>query len=134
MCLHERERQRLGKAIRRALRQDRRRRAERASKFILAQVAARNYSEAYNALGGWYRAFGGSPPKPTIRDLRRTRAEFESLYTASPPVGDPVPFHVTPFPVKDDVPSEKEIINALHRMRRRRVPGASGIRTEDVIR
>jgi hypothetical protein len=134
LCLHERERQRLGKAIRRALRQDRRRRAERASKFILAQVAARNYSEAYNALGGWYRAFGGSPPKPTIRDLRRTRAEFESLYTVSPPVGDPIPLHVTPFPVKDDVPSEKEIINALHRMRRRRVPGASGIRTEDVIR
>jgi hypothetical protein len=134
LCLHQREQKRLGKAIRRALRHDRRRRAERASNYIIAQVAARNYSEAYTTLRGWYRECGGIPPKPTKSDLRRTRAEFESLYTATPPIGDPIPINVTPYPVNDDIPSEKEIITALHRMRRRRVPGASGIRTEDLIR
>ena len=134
LCLHQREQRRLGKAIRRSLRQDRRRRAERASKFIIAKVAARNYGEAYTTLRGWYRDCGGIPSKPIKSDLRRTRAEFESLYTATPSVGEPIPIHINPFPVNDDVPSEEEIITALHRMRRRRVPGASGIRTEDLIR
>ena len=134
LCFHQREQKRLGKAIRHALRQDRQRRADRVSKFIIAQVAAKNYHEAFSTLRGWYHDCGGIPPKPTTCDLHRTRAEFESLYMAAPPSGDPIPVHVPPFPVNDDVPTEEEIITALHQMRRRRVPGASGIRTEEIIR
>ena len=133
-CLHQCEHKRLGKAICQALHQDRRRRAARASKYILTQVIARNYHEAYNALRGWYRECGGIPSKPTKGDLHRTRIDFESLYMATPSPGEPIPIHVTPFPVNDDIPSDEEIISALHQMRRRRVPGASGIRTEDLIR
>ena len=134
LCPHQRKLRDLGKAIRRHLRQDRQQRAERASKYVLTMVTAKNYREAWKCLRGWYRDYSEPISPPLSCDLIQTRSAFQSLYSAHSPPGPAIPIHVSPASVDDTSPSETEIVSSIRKMPRRRSPGASGIRPEDFLR
>ena len=133
LCPHQRSYCQLSKEIRRALRTDRRKRADRVSKHIESLMLAHDIHGAFLALRGWYRDFGLPHSKPLSCDLLSQRQDFASLLSAQTIDAEPLPIHVTPFPINDDPPTEDEIDHALHQMRRLRAPGPSGIRVEDLL-
>ena len=61
------------------------------------------------------------------------RQQFKTLYQEEQPPGDPLPIHISPAPVKDDIPDPDEILIAVRRMRRGKSPGISGIRVNDIL-
>ena len=122
-----------GKDIRKSLRKDRRQRAERVSRQIEQKLTSRDIRGAYDLLRGWYRRTGGKPPRPTRKDLDMIRTSFKNLYREQEPPGDPLPVHISPAPVRDGIPDDDEILLAVKTMRRRSVPGASGIRVRDIL-
>jgi exonuclease III len=124
---------RLARQLRKSLRADRKSRIEAVSTEIEALLKADRVEEAYGKLRGWYRDKPGHVPKPTIQDEEKTRLEYQSLFTAEESPGDPIPIHVTPTPVDDSPPTEKEICEALKGMRRGKSPGGSGIRVEHLL-
>ena len=121
----------LGKELRKSLRKDRQSRIDQAALSIETYLQARDNRRAYGVLQGWYKQSTGHVPKPTFRDEKRTRLEFETLFTEREPPGDPIRIHIDPRPtINDDPPSEEEIMMAIRGMGLNKAPGASGIRVE----
>jgi hypothetical protein len=61
--------------------------------------------------------------------------EYKSRFAKRDPVGEPIP--ISPARnanIDDGIPSDDEIECALKRLRRRKSPGASGIRVEDLLK
>jgi hypothetical protein len=57
--------------------------------------------------------------------------EYEKLFSAETPLGEEIPIHIHPTPqVNDNPPSEREIIDALGKIKLGKSPGATGIRAE----
>jgi hypothetical protein len=121
------------KEIRKSLRKDRRQRAYRVSRQIEQKITAGNIRGAYNLLHGWYRDRRSKPPRPTRQDLNLICTQFKNLYRKEVPPGDPLPVHVTPAPILDDVPNDDDVLLAVKRMRRGKQPGPSGIRVRDIL-
>ena len=65
-----------------------------------------------------------------MSDLRVVTTERVDLYAYRPPPGAPIPIHITPFDVADDVPSEEEIASIVRKFKQGKAPGPSGIRTD----
>ena len=129
----EQEMKYLSKEIRRLLRRDRRDRADWVSQEVATELEAKHVHEAYERLSGWYRRRGGRQSRPTESDLEAIRVEFSTLYKATMSPGPPLPINVQPAEIDDSIPQEPEIVEALHRMRRGRQPGPSGIRVEHLL-
>ena len=123
----------LHKAIRRSLRKDRRARARRTSEEIQALTLNKDWGGAYALLRGWYRNYNETPTKPVREDLNAVRTQYKELYKRRESPGVPIPIHVTPFSIDDNIPSEDEIITGLKRLRRHSAPGLSGIQVEDIL-
>ena len=122
-----------GKEIRRFLRRDRRQRAERVSRDIEQKLTKGDIRGAYDLLRGWYKMRSGKPPRPTRKDLDMIRHQFQNLYREDEPPGDPIPVHISPAPIRDDIPDADNILIAVKRMRRGKSPGATGIRVSDIL-
>jgi len=60
-------------------------------------------------------------------------AEYADLYTRSTPPGEPIEVVVDPFPVIDTIPDEDEIASAVHRLRRGKAPGPTGLWTDQLM-
>jgi hypothetical protein len=131
---YEQEIRNLSKEIRRLLRRDRRLRADKVSRDIESHLASGNLRAAYHSLSAWYKDRGGRILRPTIHDLDLTSREYQALFAATPSLGDPLPIHVQSATINDAPPDEEEILAALKRMRRGKIPGASGMRVEDFLR
>ena len=120
----------LSKQIRASLWRDRKQQA--------AQVAleAEQYLEDgdVHEAQGWYRDRGRLQFKPTFLDLQELSDEYEALYAHRPVVGRSLLVEVQPYAIPDDVPDEKEIVPALHHLRRRRAAGPSQMRAEFILR
>jgi hypothetical protein len=93
----------------------------------------RQFSAAYDRLRGWYKEAPEYTPKPMLLDETKTRAEYERLFTAEQPSGNPLPLHYNPTEVNDHPPSEEEVQKALKGMKRKKAPGGSGIRVEHLL-
>jgi hypothetical protein len=61
------------------------------------------------------------------------RKSFLDLYQNEEPPGDPIPIHVSPSAIHDEIPDEDEVWTAAKRMRRGKSPGASGIHVSDIV-
>jgi hypothetical protein len=62
----------------------------------------------------WYKKQTGTQTKPTPAEADRVGAEYQALYTAENPPGDPLPIHMSPRPmINDSIPTENEIVEAL---------------------
>jgi hypothetical protein len=58
--------------------------------------------------------------------------EQVNLYARRQSPGDPLPIHLTPVEINDDVPSDSEIRTAVGELTNGRAGGASGMRAEHV--
>jgi hypothetical protein len=124
----------LGKAIRKALNNDRKDRIDGKAEEVQVLLDDNKPARAFAALKGWYKTITGKPSKPTIVESDATTKEYEELYRAETPAGDEIPINVTPRGVRDDKPDQNEIWQALKRMKLGRATGATGISVEDVRR
>jgi len=98
-------------------------------------LKAGDSAAAFGVAKRWYRKVTGRPPPPAREDMEETADTYEQLYSAEPPPGHPIPLPPPPTsPVRDDVPSEAEIISAIARLKTGKAPGASGLRAEDLKR
>ena len=121
----------LARRLRRSLKTDRRRRVEATAVEIEALLLNNAAEAAYGRLRGWYRKKSGHVPKPTFQDEERTRSEYQALYTAEEPPGEPLPVHYTVTrSVEDSPPTEQEVCAALKGMKCGKSPGGSGMRVE----
>jgi hypothetical protein len=118
--------------IRKSLRRDRKARVDSVAAQAETFLNARAINMAYGSIRGWYRDTSGKSPKPTIKEARTTRTEYQKLYTAEKPSEPPLPIHVTPAIISDLEPSEMEIVAALKKLKLGKAAGASGIRVEDL--
>lgn len=120
--------------IRDAFKADRKRRVEAAGAAIETCLVDGDLQGAWNQFKGWYKHAGDRPSKPSRMDMAQVTNEFHDLYQKRTPPGEPIPILVSPFDVNDQVPDEKEIEEAVRRMRRGKAPGPSGLRAEDLKR
>ena len=133
--LTEEKRKALKRRIRSGLRLDRKKRAEKAGGEIDEFLQAGDTAAAFGVAKRWYRKVTGRPPPPAREDMEETADTYEQLYTAIPPPGDPIPLPPEPSStVRDEAPSEKEILSSIARLKNGKAPGASGLRTEDLKR
>ena len=133
--LTEVKRTTLKRRIRSGLRLDRKKRAEKAGTEIDEFLQAGDAAAAFGVAKRWYRTVTGRTPPPAREDMEATADAYEQLYTAEPPPGDPIPSPPTPSsPVRDEVPSEGEIVAAIRRLKNGKAPGATGLRAEDLKR
>ena len=123
----------LARVTRRALRQDRKARAEAAAESACKLLEEGKIREAFGSIKGWYRDAGPRPPKPSSEEINATRAEYEKLFTDEVPVGDPIPIHVEAADIDDDPPTESEVVDSLMKLKNHKAAGASGI-TADVVK
>ena len=79
---------------------------------------------------GWYRNSANRPPPPTCISLETLTADHAELYAHVPPLGQPIPIEVSPFPVDDNIPGEEGISKALLQLQLHRSGGLSGMRSE----
>ena len=98
-------RRRLGKAVRKSLATDRRRRAEEAGAEAEALVKADPplIQEAWYRLQGWYKAAVDRALPLARATLKRITAERVTIYSWVPPPGDSIPVDIEPFAVEDRV-------------------------------
>ncbi len=121
----------LGKEIRKNLQNDRKIRINNTAGEIEMQLKNKNTKEAYARLQSWYKKSTGKIPKPTYHDEEKTRDEFQALYTANTPPGNPILPQLQPQPtICDEPPTENEIKIAIKGMKLNKAPGASGIKAE----
>jgi hypothetical protein len=55
--------------------------------------------------------------------VNKMEVEFKALYKLTPSLGEPVHVLVVPFEVKDDVPSEDEVEDAVLGLNLKKPPG-----------
>jgi exonuclease III len=122
----------LKRRIRSGLKLGRKRRAENASNEIEALCNGGHHVEAWQIVKRWYRGATDRPPPPLRIDMITTANSYEALYTASNPVGEPIPVPTQQPVVNDGLPDIAEIKLAITRLRNGRAPGSSGIRAEDL--
>jgi hypothetical protein len=65
--------------------------------------------------------------KPTREDISKISDDFEELLSNHPSPGDPLPIHVQPFVISDDILDEEEIGRAIMRLSNGKSPGATGM-------
>jgi exonuclease III len=120
----------LKKVVRNGIRRDRMERINKTATTIENLLQDGKVQEAYTILRHWYRDRAAQPPKPTLMDAAKTRAEYEKLYTEQRPSEPAITIHTQPAEVNDATPTEDEIKKAVKRMRLGKAPGATAIRTE----
>ena len=123
---NQEEVRRLGKELRRNLRQDRRKRVWNVSVLIEERLEARDVIGACDALKNWYKNVTGKTLKPSKIDLEHARKTYEDLFKKEI-LTDEIPFDFDYEGTEgdDSIPSEEEIKRALFRMRNRKAPGLS---------
>ena len=118
--------------VKAALKADRSKRAADAAETIEQKLAEGGVQEAWRHLKGWYRLAEDRPPTPCYDAMTIQTKERAELYAKVPPPGDPIPIHVQPFAIRDDVPEEPEIRAVVKGLRNGRASGASGMRAEHI--
>ena len=125
---------RQGKAVKKSLAADRRRRADEAGAEVEAMVKAEPplIQEAWYRLQGWYKAAVDRAPPPARATLKRVTAEWVALYSRVPPTGYSIPVNIEPFAVEDGVPEEGEIEWAVKCQQNNRAGGLSRMQAKDL--
>ena len=124
----------LANQIRESIKKDRKRRVEKAGEAIEADLANNDPKEAFGKLKRWYRMVTERPLKPTREDTEELQRERRELYSKAenlPPMFEVVEVD---FQVEDGIPQEKEVAEAVTRLRNGKSPGPSGITAEQLKR
>ena len=89
-----------------------------------------NVIEAYGILQSWYKEFSGRSEKPSLEDLALKREFYTNLFLKVEIEKETLEINYEGSDVDDSIPEEKEIIEALFRLRNRMAPGLTGIMVE----
>ena len=84
-------------------------RTARVGENIVTKLAGGNVQEAFRHLQGWYRAASETQSKPCYHTIERQTSERVNLYAWRQSPGDPLPQHLTPIKINNDVPTDDEI-------------------------
>jgi hypothetical protein len=87
---------------------------------------------AFRHLKGWYRAASKTQSKPCYHTMERQTSERVDLYAQRQSPEDPLPLHLTPVKIDNDVPTDSEIRIVAGGLTNGRAGGASGMRAEHV--
>ena len=120
----------IGKELRRNLRKDRRKRVNDVSIKIEKELKGNNVIEAYDILRGWYKKFSGRSEKPSLEDLASKREFYKDLFMREETEKENLDIEYEGNDVDYSIPGEKEISEALFRLKNRRAPGLTGITVE----
>ena len=120
----------LGKELRRSLRKDRRNRIKETSTRIEEELRKKNVVGAYDILRGWYKKFSGRSERPSLEDLASKREFYADLFSREETEREKLEISYEGNEVDDSIPEEKEIIEALFRLKNRKAPGLTGITVE----
>ena len=123
----------LGQAIRKGLRRDRRERAAKVGLEAERLLSLNQVHEAFRTIQGWYRDRISCPSKPLRIDLHECSQQCASLYARQPIVGCNLLVLVDPYDISDDIPDAEEIALALHKLRKGRATGPSGVAVESLL-
>jgi hypothetical protein len=107
------ERQRLTRRIKRAINRDRKQRTVNAGEAIEQNLQAGRLEAAWEIVQTWYKHTGDRPTKPTRLDLRTVTNAYKDPCSATPPTGNPLSIHITPYSIDDDIPTKQEITAAV---------------------
>jgi uncharacterized protein (DUF433 family) len=121
----------LGRQVRRSLNDDRQAQIDKVADAAQMHLAQNNPRQAYQFLRNWYKTRRIKPPNPTPSEMEDLHAEYQCLYSATPPTQMPIQTYVT-YDIDDSAPKEEEIVKALFKMKLRKTPGDSGITIEDI--
>ena len=124
----------IGAALRRSIRQDRRRRIWKVSMFIEERLLAGDVVGAFDVLKHWYKKHTGKTLKPSIVELETTRKVYIELFTKDENLSNELPFEFEydGEVVDDSIPQETEIKHALFKMRSGKAPGLTEITVDDM--
>ena len=119
---------RIGKAVKKSLAADRKRRSEEAGAEVEALVKADPplIQEAWYRIQGRYKAAVDRAPPPARVTLKRITAKRVALYSRVPPPGENIPVRIERFEVEEKVPDEGEIEWAVKRLRNNPSGGRRG--------
>ena len=126
------ENKRLKKLVRKALRKDRRIRADKAAAEIEKFLVHGNVRDAYKIIGRWYKKETVKAPIPTQMEEEITRQEYQNLYAQQHLTAPNITLFHNQAHVDDTVPTEAEIKVALKDMNRHKAPGCTGLTVEDL--
>ena len=117
------ENKRLKKLVRKALRKDRRIRADKAAAEIEKFLVHGNVRDAYKIIGRWYKKETVKAPIPTQMEEETTRQEYQNLYAQQHLTAPNITLFHNQAHVDDTVPTEAEIKVALKDMNRHKAHG-----------
>jgi hypothetical protein len=97
---------------------------------IEAMLIGHNLQGIWRSRQAWYTHTSGRGLKPSRQDLNKMEVEFKAFYKLTPSPGDLIHVLVDPFEVKDYVPSEEEVEDAVLGLKSKKAPGPTGMRAE----
>ncbi len=121
---------------------DRRDRTASVGKNIVAELAWGSVQEAFRHLKGWYQAAMEMQSKPCYHTMEHQTSERVDLYARRQSPGDPLPIHLTPVKINDNVLPDSKIRTAIGELMngdgsgaswRRRTLRARGMQEKGII-
>ena len=97
---------------------------------IEEELRKNNVVGAYDILRGWYKKFLGRSERPSPEDLASKREFYADLFSREETEREKLEISYEGNEVDDSIPEEKEIIEALFRLKNRKAPGLTGITLE----
>ena len=97
---------------------------------IEEELRRNNVVEAYDILKGWYKKFLGRSKRPSLEDLASKREFYVDLFSKEETERETLKINYKANDVDDSIPEEKEIIEALFKLKNRKAPGLTGITVE----
>ena len=113
------EANKLGKELRRKIRQDRRKRVYKVAINIEESLNKGDIIGAFGKLKSWYRKFTGQTFKPSKGSLDGTRTTYEKLFTTEEMTDEmPYEFEYEGGTINDEKPEDEETPETVMKRRR----------------
>ena len=95
-------------------------------------MEADTFREACTNISRCYSQARGAQTPPTLEDIKEVTMERAELYMCRPPEGLKVPILVRNTDIKDGIPMEAEVAEAVWGLKGSRAEGPPGISAEDL--
>ncbi len=122
----------IGRQITAGLKGDCAKQAAVAVEKIEGHLVAKEPKKAWWSLKGWYKAATNCAPKASKMSLATQTAIRIALYGRVASQGDPIPIHVNKADIPDNIPSDRELREAMRALQNGRAAGTTGLQAEHI--